>query len=497
MLLLNSCMLQTIYRAARRGQSFIRDHPTASALTAVCAIAGIARIFMMLGAPVFIMKDSESYFLPGWDLAHGRTMDLELRRTPAYPWFIAVALRVFGDELSSVALLQHLLGVGTALATFWAARIAFGHGVALCAAVLVAISGPLLIFEHYVMPEALFACLLMLGAGCLLQGHASQRLGWFALGGALMALAALTRPAAQLVLIGLPLVMLLARVPWKATAIRSLVAAGACALITAPWMLEVYHEYGIVSSGATIGEPLIFRTVHQDHGFLLPDSTDSPYLDPIKNEARETVIEMAAKRENPSAMIHQIRRDYKLSRPDADAILRDVAIEIIRIDPAYYLESTARLTAQVLLGRHEALNLAWTSRRDRAGDDVLENWQSVPRIRELVQPATDDQREAHEAIDRLVNVFQPGIMNPLLLMLAAGGILIRGVGRESRAALLLAFIPGALILTATLFSGGVYRFRYPADPFLYILAAAGGAWCLQATGRLYARLQRFQRPVTA
>ena len=97
---------------------------------------------------------------------------------------------------------------------------------------------------------------------------------------------------------------------------------------------------------------------------------------------------MAAKRANPSDMIHEIRKTYKLDRPDADAILRDVAYEIIRAQPIYYVESTLRLTAQVLVGRYEALNLSWTTRRDRAGDDTLENWQSVPRIRPLVQPAS-------------------------------------------------------------------------------------------------------------
>lgn len=467
-------------------------HPIALSVALIGLVAVCARLIMFDRAPVFIMKDSQSYFLPGWDLANGRDFDLELRRTPLYPWLIAAALRTFGESLGSIALVQHVLGVGTALATFWAGRLAFGRGVGLFAGLLTAISGPLLIFEHYVMPEALFTFLLVVGSGCLLQGMRTPHLLWFALGGAGLAAAALTRPAAQLVLLALPAVMLVMRVPLRMVLLRAGVASAAFAAVTIPWMLEVQREYGVFASGATLGEPLIFRTVHQDRGFELPDPALTPYADPVKNQARKTVIEMAARRANPSDMLHRIRRDYRLSRPDADAILRDVAIEIIRMDPLYYVESTVRLTAQVLLGRHEALNFAWTTRRDRAGDDTLENWQSVPRIRHLVQPATDAQRAAYDLVDRLVNLFQPSRVSPVLLLLAILGVIGCARRPDWRAGLLLAFVPVALVLTATLVSGGVFRFRYPADPFLYVLAVAGTVTVYQGTVAAVAR-RRAQR----
>src|SRR5215212_5001443 len=146
------------YQAAQR---LIAAHPDALCIAAITLIGVVVRAGIVYQAPVFIMKDSQSYFLPGWDLAHGLEPDLELRRTPLYPWFVAGALRLLGDNLVSIAAMQHIIGVGTALALFWAARSIFGRGVGFGAALLTTISGPLLIFEHYVMPEALFTFLLV------------------------------------------------------------------------------------------------------------------------------------------------------------------------------------------------------------------------------------------------------------------------------------------------------------------------------------------------
>ncbi|MBA2446397.1 MAG: glycosyltransferase family 39 protein [Chloroflexi bacterium] len=473
----------------RSGVGRLYRSADAAALGLILLCGLLARVVLVYGAPVFIMKDSQSYFLPGWDLAHGLPFDLELRRTPLYSWFVALVLRVFGDQLVPLAIVQHGLGLITVAGTYWLGRAVFGRGVGLAAGLLTALAGPLLLFEHYVMPEALFTCLLVLGVGALVAGLRLGRLRWYFLGGLLLGLAALTRPAAQLALLALPVVALAMRRPLRGVAVSTALAVAGLATVVTPWMLAVYADYGVVSTGATVGEPLIFRTVHQDRGFRLPDPRLTPFSDDARNQARRTVLEMAAKRENPSAMVHRLRRDLKLSQPAADVVLRDVALEIIGDQPLYYAWSTARLTGALFLGRHEALSYSWTTRRDRAGEDTLENWQSVDRVRQLIQPASPTQRAAYGWVDRVVNVFQPSRLSLPIGVLFALGMLGCVLRPRWRAGLLLGLTALALLLTCTLFSGAVPRFRYPADPFIHTVALGGLALCLDAARSLAARLR--------
>ena len=477
-----------------RGTRWLDRRPDALPIALILVCGTAARAVILFGAPVFIMKDSASYFLPGWDLAHGLEFDLELRRTPVYPWFVAAVLRAFGDDLFRIAAVQHLLGLVTSVGTYWVGRLVFGRPVGFASGLLTALAGPLLIFEHYVMPEALFTCLLVLGAACLLRGLRSGKLRWYAVGGLVLGFAALTRPAAQLVVLALPVVLLVTGRSLRATVAPTLAAALGLLAVVTPWMLAVYAEYGIVSTGATLGEPLMFRTVHQDRGFALPDPARDPYPDPGRNDARRIVIEMAGRRANPSAMIHRLRRELKLSRPQADAVLRDVAFEMIRGQPGYYAVSTARLTGALFAGRYESLNLSWTGRRDRAGEDTLENWQSEPRIRHLIQPATPTQRAAYDHVARLVSLVQPAPWSPVLGALFLVGSLACARRAEWRPGLLLGLSAMSLLLTCTLFSGAVPRFRYPADPFIYTVAAAGAVAALDAVRSALARLRGVRTP---
>src|SRR3954463_9716455 len=88
-------------------------------LTVVGVVALAWRLAFLFRAPVFIIGDSENYFWPGYELAREIGFDLELRRTPAYPLFIAFVVREIGEDLSALALAQHVLGVGTALLAAW------------------------------------------------------------------------------------------------------------------------------------------------------------------------------------------------------------------------------------------------------------------------------------------------------------------------------------------------------------------------------------------
>src|SRR5215208_6111108 len=85
----------------------------------VLTIVGVAalalRLAFLFRAPVFIIGDSENYFWPGYQLAREVGFDLDLRRTPGYPLFIAFVVTRIGEDLAALALAQHLFGVVTCL----------------------------------------------------------------------------------------------------------------------------------------------------------------------------------------------------------------------------------------------------------------------------------------------------------------------------------------------------------------------------------------------
>ncbi len=96
---------------------------------------------------------------------------------------------------------------------------------------------------------------------------------------------------------------------------------------------------------------MIFRTVHQDRGFRLTDASLDPYPERDRNEARRS--DRDGSRANPSAIVHRLRRDLGCPRMMPFAALRDVAFEVIREQPGYFVLSTARLTAALFAGRYE------------------------------------------------------------------------------------------------------------------------------------------------
>ena len=61
------------------------------------AVALLLRLSFHAHAPAFVGKDSQSYFLPGWELARSQPFEIGQRRTPGYPLFIAGALLALGE----------------------------------------------------------------------------------------------------------------------------------------------------------------------------------------------------------------------------------------------------------------------------------------------------------------------------------------------------------------------------------------------------------------
>ena len=63
--------------------------------------------------------------VPGYELARGLGFAPILKRPPLYPLFVAFSIVLMGEDPHGLAFLQHLLGLGTVVLTYWLARTAF------------------------------------------------------------------------------------------------------------------------------------------------------------------------------------------------------------------------------------------------------------------------------------------------------------------------------------------------------------------------------------
>jgi 4-amino-4-deoxy-L-arabinose transferase-like glycosyltransferase len=220
----------------------------------VAIVVGLAMLvrwrFMSAGPPAFVTPDSDDYLWPGYALASGLGFEPELRRTPLYPTFIGAVL-AFGGNLTTLVAVQHGLGVVTAGLTYGLGRIAFGpvagRAAGLVAGLMAALSGPLLIYEHYLMSEALFTLVLTLALLVLTIALRRPTRAWLLGAGATVALAGLTRPIGQAVVpiaLGLPLLLTLPSPRqaqgklWRVGLLRAGTVGVGLVLVLAPWTVR-------------------------------------------------------------------------------------------------------------------------------------------------------------------------------------------------------------------------------------------------------------------
>ena len=146
----------------------VRLHADRWALLLIVLAAVSLRLAFFYRTPVFIERDSIAYFQSGYELARGIGSDLQ-GRMAGYPIFLAGTIWLFGEDFHAIAFVQHALGVLTAVLAYLIGRSIFGRAAGLLAGILVALSAPLLIYEHYLLSEALFTFLLTLAVWLLVR----------------------------------------------------------------------------------------------------------------------------------------------------------------------------------------------------------------------------------------------------------------------------------------------------------------------------------------
>lgn len=465
----------------------LRRPADGAALTLVILVAASVRVLFAWQTPAFVGGDSTNYHDPAYHLLIGDGFPLPVPRQPLYPVFIALVARLFGESLENLTAVQHVLGVGTAALTYLIGRLTFGRGAGLFGGLAAALSGGLLIYEHYVLTETLFTFLLTFSVALFLLGLRRQCGRWFVASGLVLGLAVLTRPHAQVMLVLGPLTLAFCQRRWRPVLRASALFLLAAAVVLLPWMARnrAVHGFFAVSGGA--GSVLLDKIVRVS-GFVFDDPEQPRPLDENARRVRERYQELAdrAQRGGNGGSVYKTRLslvdELGLSEAQVDALMRDAALDAIRANPQGFIRLALAHTWGALIGTPEEFSAHWKARNRNQGPES-------GRLDDLLPPPTPEQQAHRPVAERLVNLYQSpwlGPLLPLLLLVGLVGALVVPAWRPG-------LLPGLLVLSyhvvTGVFAPPATRYHYPPDPMLHV-AAFGG---LQLLGRALARL-RFRAP---
>lgn len=437
-------------------------HRDLISLVAVLLAAILIRLAFTFRVPLLVTGDSESYLVPAYGLVHGQGLDLSLKRTPVYPLLVAGSLAMQGDDLQSLAVLQHLIGLGTVVCAWWLGQALFGRVAGIAAGLATGVSGPQLLAEHSLMTEAIFVPLIALTAVLLVGALRRRSLPLMIVAGAVLGLTTLARPVALAIV---PLMAFAALLGWRVRR-EQLTAAvlgiGACAIILGAWSLRSGRTEDSGGVGG-LGQTLIGRTARHDRGaFTFWDPALHADETPARQQARRTLQEAADRGSSGRAVHTRLRKDLGLSAAEADALMRDLAIDAIRRDFGYYTQGTLQRFVRLAQPVMERL------RDDRNANDVArQRWEDEP-TRSLINQTNSSFDNEAAAAEGIVGLWQPGRLSVAWPLLALVGVALAAAGPARGGALLLAGMGGILLFVSAALVGNVPRYRYPVDP----LAAA-------------------------
>lgn len=464
-----------------------------AALVLVLAVAlGMRLAFVGADPPIFLTTDSLTYALPAQHLATGQGFDLSLRRTPGYPLLLGTLWSLFGVSFQPVVYLQHLLGVATAGLTWLLGRISINRVVALLGGLLVALSGPQIIYEHYAMTEALFTFELIASLVALAMALQHGRTRRWVVVGLLFGLCALTRPIGQIFPLLAPLAVLLqggGRAAVRPAGRAAVLVAIGFAVIVLPWMGRNQLVGGELTGSAALGKTLFGRITRHDDGlrFDLPPA-GRPETDPLRARARAVARQAAQDDTSRGSLVHErLIREFGYTEAQAYNVMRDVALEVLLAQPLYYLQSSLRGTVELFRGQEEPLRLHL---QRLAVDRLRRDWQQRPELAGLLPPPVPPEVRwlRLERASWLVRLWEPSSdqVAPalgLLFLVGTAALWLRPGWRRARPLPLL--VIGVLLLSAFL-DGPVPRFRYPLDPAIGLLASAGLVALVQLGRRMLA-----------
>ncbi|MFC1804617.1 ArnT family glycosyltransferase [Candidatus Omnitrophota bacterium] len=142
--------------------------PKINKLILLFLLAAVLRLFFVFGYPqIPVESDALDYDRLGSSLAQGKGFiteegDLEMGRSPGFPFFLAVIYKIFGHTYKHVKFFQILISLITLGIIFCLARDVFGERVGFIAMFVGAIYPPFLSYNGLILSECLFTFCIVL-----------------------------------------------------------------------------------------------------------------------------------------------------------------------------------------------------------------------------------------------------------------------------------------------------------------------------------------------
>jgi 4-amino-4-deoxy-L-arabinose transferase-like glycosyltransferase len=463
----------------------------------VITAALVPRAALQFRSPVLYVVGSRPYYATALQLVTGQEVDaLSLRHTPGYPAFLVAVIGLFGIDPQAISLVQHLLGVVSAVLCFALGTLLAGRLVGLAAGLVTALDTTLVVYEQHILTETLFLTLLMAVLVLLVLG-AQRRPGWLLVAaGLVIGLAALTRPIGQTLVLAAPPGFLVHYRNWRTASVASLLVAAGFLLTAGPWALRntlTQAEVGVRHPGSTLLGTVMHERPYTRGFFTLDGGTDP---DPLRNRARRIIERMAPDEPDPLEMWTQLQQELGVTPALANKLMGDVAIDTITRHPQHY-------AAVFVLNVWDLFALPRDEHYRDYVDRTEGRWPgrllapavksgAVPDLNPS-KPTVAEQWEVDRAA-AVADFFRPTRAAPLmagLFTVAVVGALLR---TDRRALLIPALAVLAIVVVNGVIAGDKPRYRYPLDPTIATIAIAGAAIVAETLAKpAFLRLARRRR----
>ena len=302
-----------------------REH---RALVAILAAGAALRVAVHVAyGPAFFFSDSWQYLAA----AYSEVFMADAVRPGGYPLLIW-ALALPGKSLTVLTAAQHLAGLAVAaLAYALVLRLGGGRVLALVTAALLALNAHAIALEHFVLAEAFFTLMLVLGLFATVVRRES--VPWPAVAGVLLAAAVCTRPVALFVL-----PVWLAYLAWSRVGLRAFaIASMALALPIAGYLLVHQHNRGELSFTSASGWLLYGRVapIIECDGLDVPPE-QRPLCAPEADNPKRNPVEYIFAPDSPAVRLYGGFSKDLAEQRRSDTALREFSVRMIRRRPIAY-----------------------------------------------------------------------------------------------------------------------------------------------------------------